>query len=64
MEEALKKIKLQKIEAQKKFIEIDKATIAELIEQGEDEAVVEAERETLRQDEEELDRMIKEMEEN
>jgi len=59
-----KDIKLQKIEAQKKFIEIDKATIQELIEQGEDEEIIDFEKERLRKDEEELDRMIKEMEGN
>lgn len=64
MEESIKKIKLQQIEAQKRFVEIDKATIEELIAQGEDEEVINFEREALKADEEQLTKMIKELEEN
>ena len=50
----------EKIEKQKRFIEIDKDTIAQLIEEGQDESIIDIERENLRQDEEELENLLKE----
>lgn len=49
----------EKIEKQKRFIEIDKDTIAQLIEEGQDESIIDIERENLRQDEEELENLLK-----
>lgn len=49
----------QEIENLKRFIEIDKATIDEMISQGFDEEVIETERETLKANEEELERLLK-----
>ena len=48
----------EKIEKQKRFIEIDKDTIAQLIEEGQDESIIECEKENLKRDEEELNRLI------
>lgn len=50
----------EKIEKQKRFIEIDKDTIAQLIEEGQDESIIDIERENLKQDEEELEKLLKE----
>lgn len=49
----------QEIENLKRFIEIDKTTIDEMISQGFDEEVIETERETLKANEEELERLMK-----
>lgn len=49
----------QRIENVKNFIEIDKATIEGLIKEGFDEEVINAEREHLREDEEELKELLK-----
>ena len=49
----------EKIEKQKRFIEIDKDTIAQLIEEGQDESIIDIERENLKQDEEELEKLLK-----
>ena len=48
----------QRIENLKRFIEIDKATIDEMINQGFDEEVIETERETLKENEAELEKLI------
>lgn len=48
----------EKIEKQKRFIEIDKDTIAQLIEEGQDESIIECEKENLKRDEEELNRLL------
>lgn len=49
----------QRIENLKRFIEVDKATINEMIDQGFDEEVIETERETLKANEEELERLLR-----
>ena len=49
----------QRIENLKRFIEVDKATINEMIDQGFDEEVVKTERETLKANEEELERLLR-----
>lgn len=49
----------QRIENLKRFIEIDKATINEMVDQGFDEEVIETEQETLKSNEEELERLMK-----
>ena len=49
----------QEIENLKRFIEIDKATIDEMISQGFDEEVIESARETLEIYEEELEKLMK-----
>lgn len=49
----------QRIENVKRFIETDKATIEELVKEGFDEEVINAEREALKQDEEELEQLLK-----
>ena len=49
----------QQIENLKRFIEVDKATIDEMIDQGLDEEVIETERETLKANEEELACLLK-----
>lgn len=49
----------QRIENLKRFIEIDKATINEMIDQGFDEEVIKTERETLKSNEKELERLMK-----
>lgn len=49
----------EKIEKQKRFIEIDKDTIAQLIEEGQDESIIDIERENLKMDEEELNRLLR-----
>jgi hypothetical protein len=48
----------QRIENLKRFIEIDKATINEMIDQGFDKEVIETEQETLKVNEEELERLL------
>ena len=49
----------QEIENLKRFIEVDKATIDEMINQGFDEEVIETEREKLKSNEAELERLMK-----
>lgn len=62
-DERFRLAELDRIENQKKFIEIQKNTVQELIDFKEDEQIIECEKEVLRHDEEELERMIKEYKE-
>lgn len=52
----------QQIELQRKWVEIGKATVEQLIEEGQPDEIIECEKEQLRKDEAILDRLLKEAE--
>lgn len=54
----------QQIELQKKWIEIDKDTLEQVIEEGQPDEIIEYEKEHLKQDEEILKKLLKEAEMN
>jgi uncharacterized protein (UPF0216 family) len=49
----------EEIDKLKKFIQISKNTIEELVEEGQPQEVIDSEKESLRLDEEELERLLK-----
>lgn len=52
----------QQIELQRKWIEIDKDTLEQVIEEGQPDEIIEYEKEHLKQDEAILDKLLKEAE--
>lgn len=52
----------QQIELQRKWVEIDKDTLEQVIEEGQPDEIIEYEKEHLKQDEEILKKLLKEAE--
>lgn len=52
----------QQIELQRKWVEIGKATVEQLIEEGQPDEIIECEKEQLRKDEAILEQLLKEAE--
>lgn len=53
----------QEIELQRKWVEIAKATVEQVIEEGQPQEIIDFEREQLKQNEKILDDLLKELEE-